>query len=394
MREKFTLLLVSFFVIGCSKSKNIVSIPDENSKTFNDKYTLTEYDTVTFPLDSTTAFWHYSSSISKSRSDTTYFYSFINGFDQSIKSLSLNGDKIKSIPLNVKTESGLNLFSEVSTHIFNSPNDLLIYNSNSGTLFNIDSTGYVKTKYDIINYSKDKNTPFPEPSTINPSIKNGDNIYFSCGLISRTDYRNIGMILKYNLKTRKREFILPLPDTYNKAFWGSPFKYLPNLTLNSKDSTLVISYPISSIVYKADLNGNIIDDVSVGSKYFSEIKPMFNDINYADGKNRDYGNEDIFSFSNSDFAKIIFDEDKNLYYRFAFIRPDINEVKLGNKIPDFSIIITDENLKKIGESRFSGEIYDISMVAVTKHGIWLPRKDFYVEDHSKISFSLFKIQEL
>lgn len=385
-----------FCFFCCSEEKKTFFIPENNSKIFENKYAFVEVDSMSFPIDSITTFWHYSSAINKIDSDSIYFYSYINSFDHSINYSSLDKQKTKKIFANLKNESKLNLISETSTHLFINPNQFFIYSLDTGKLFHIDSIGNIKNEYGIVDYNNANNTSlvFPEPSSMNPFIKSNDDILFSCGIKSQIDYSGIGMVLKYNLKNNEKKYILPLPQLYNEAFWGSPFKYLPSFALNPNENILAISYPISSYVYRADLNGNIIDSASVGSKYFSKIEPMFNDVEYAIKTDRDYGEEDIFSFSNSDFSKLIYDRYKNLYYRVAFIRPNENEVKIGDKIPDFSIIITDNNLKKIGESKFSGKIYDVSMMSVTEHGIWLPRKDYYTLDQSKIIFSLFELKKI
>jgi hypothetical protein len=269
-------------------------------------------------------------------------------------------------------------------------NDFYVYNTMTGRLFNIDSTATVKEKFMIVDYENDIDVPFPEPSGANPIIKVGDDLYFSCNLDKqRTNFNNYGMILKYNLKSKSKDYILPLSNEYNKVFWGSPFRYVPNLSYNSKEKALIVSYPVSPYVFKSDLKGVINDSIYVGSKFFEEVKYMDLDLDYILSDNRDFKKEDMFSLSNSDYAKTIYDDYNELYYRFTYLRPELEKVKQGNTMPSFSVVICDKNFKKIGETKFSADQFDISMTGVTKDGLLVARRDLYNYNDNEFTFSVF-----
>ena len=384
----FSILCLT--ILSCSNKKEITHFQKENSYIFNDSLSLKEKGLIKLPLDSITTFWHYSANISNSFNDAADYFSFLNSQDKSITYFDLKDKISKKVYLNEDGENGIGFYSDVMVHLMIDKNDFYVYNAMSGRLFNIDSSGVVKEKFMIVDYEHDGDVPFPEPSGSNPIIKVGDDLYFSCNLNKqRNNFDNYGMILKYNLKNNSKKYILPLSNDYNKAFWGSPYRYVPNLTYNPKEKALIINYPISPYVFKSDLKGVITDSIYVGSKFFEEVKYMDLNIDYILSENRDFKNEDMFSFSNSDYAKTIYDEYNNLYYRFTYLRPELEEVKRGNTMPDFSIIICDENFKKIGETKFSSDQFDVSMTGVTKEGLLIARRDLYNLNDNEFTFNVF-----
>lgn len=96
------------------------------------------------------------------------------------------------------------------------------------------------------------------------------------------------------------------------------------------------------------------------------------------------------AMSHSDFAGILYDEFNKVYYRIVYLRPNLEEVKAGNKAPNFSIITLDENLQKIGEDFFDQKTYDNSMIFVSSKGLNIARKDLFYENEELIQFEIFK----
>lgn len=381
-------------MLSCN-NKIDATVSIKNTSVFNDSLMLKEKKLIKLPLDSVTTFWHYSANISTSTKDSASYFSFLNGGDKSLTFFNLNNKVSKKVILNENGENGIGFFSDTMVHLMIDENDFYVYNSMSGVLFNIDSTANVKMKYMIVDYENDDNVPFPDPSGTNPIIKIGDDLYFSCNLDEPiNNFKNYGMILKYNLKSKSKDYILPLSNVYNKAFWGSPYRYISNLNYNSKEKVLILSYPVSQYVYKTDLKGVINDSIYVGSKFFDEVKYMYSDVDYILSESRDYKREDIFSLSNSDYAKTIYDEFNELYYRITYLRPELEKVKQGTTIPDFSIIICDKNFRKIGETKFLGNEYDISMTGVTKDGLWIARRDLYFANDNEFTFSVLVPTEI
>ena len=147
-------------------------------------------------------------------------------------------------------------------------------------------------------------------------------------------------------------------------------------------------------MYKSDLKGGVTDSTYVGSKDFEAVEYMSLDLDYILSNNRDFKREDMFSLSNHDYARIIYDDFNELYYRIAYIRPELEMVKRGQTYPGFSIIICDKNLRKIGETKFSADQYDVSMMGVTKEGLLVARRDLYNFNDDEFTFSVFGPSEI
>lgn len=58
-----------------------------------------------------------------------------------------------------------------------------------------------------------------------------------------------------------------------------------------------------------------------------------------------------------------------MIFRIAYIRSGLEKVQRRDRIPDFSVIISDKNLNILSEKRFDGKIYDFEMIFVSDEGL-------------------------
>jgi len=385
------LIILSAFLSCADKKESNSQYLEKNRTSYSEKYQLSEINKVSFPLDSFSAFWHYSTNFKQSNTDFKYYFSFLNEYNKKIVYYDLESKRAKYIALEEDGENGVGKLSGASAHLFVNPNEWYVYNENSANLYKIDSIGQVLDKFEIADYKTTKDVPFPQPSVFNPMLMVDNQIYFSCALNRpQKEYDDYGMILKYDLLTRKGEYIMPFPSIYNEGFWGSSFKYMNHIEYNDKEKNFLLNYPISPYIIKTDKEGNTIESHLVESKHFQKFEPMTLDLDYAlDRNKRDYAKEKAYSLSNSDFSKIIYDSFRNMYYRICFIRPSLEEVKSGRTVSDFSVIILDENFKKLGEQKFSSNDFDNSMIFCLEEGLALARKDLYNKNEEAVTFSIY-----
>jgi len=379
---------------SCLKENKIVLINPENSLLYNTKATLVESGDISFALDSVTPFWHYSINYSKIGSDEQF--SMINTPDNSIIIYNLSKPGFpKKIILDYDGPNGVGHL-EAGSHLLLSADSILVYNPNYGVLYHVNSSGKIINKYTIINLKgTGLSKAIPEPSSLSPIIKNGHYILFPCTIHKRLNsYENYASILQLDLKTGQIAYLAPLPPIYSNAYWGEPFKYVPSITVSPVPNELVISYPVDPNLYKTVINGESSKSVSMGSKYFHQIIPMKNDVSFGTTNFiNDYSQEQvIYSLSSADFASIKFDLYRNIYYRIAYLRPSADSVKMGYRTPDFSLIISDKDMSKIAEVKFSGEKYDPSMHFIAHDGYYIARKDRYAKEEDKLVFTRFKFQ--
>ncbi len=390
MKNYYNYILF-FIMLGCAKTTSYDPFyQEDNGAVFNDVVAFEEVEKITLPLDKNSAFRHYSFGFNKSNTSSDYYYSFLNEYEKSIVYYNLKNRKIKKIVLKEEGRNGVGNLSGVSAHLFKNENDFYYYNEYTATLFNLDSLGNIKSKHKIKDYKTGKAFPSPEPSGINPFVVFNNVAYFSCSLSQpQNDYSDYGMILKYDLKKETTDYIVPFPDLYNKDFWGSSFRYLTYFYFDTNNEKMTLTYPVSPFVYSVDLKNKTKDSVYVGSKHFKTVEPMRLDLEYAFKQDRNFKQEDEFSLTNSDYFRIIYDEYNNYYYRFALVRPTLEEKRRGVVFPDFSIIILNKNFEKLGEQVFSSSVYDNNTVGVTDKGLLIARKDLYNTNEDEITFSVF-----
>ena len=236
--------------------------------------------------------------------------------------------------------------------------------------------------------------PAPFPNSIRPIQYVNQTVYLSSGLTNRlSDFSGFPSVVKIDLLSEKVNFLGEFSKLYSKAYWGNTFKYDPAIAiLNGK---IYINFPIDFGIHFGDLNGSKFEIQKIGSEYFKEIPFFKKNSDYFLSINSNERNleEDFFSLSNSDFAGLLVDEKREMLYRIAYLRPSLDKVQSGDRIPDFSVIVLDKNLNKLAEKRFDGKIFDCEMIFVSAEGLNIFRKDLYLQDENFMSFEVWSVEK-
>ncbi len=217
-------------------------------------------------------------------------------------------------------------------------------------------------------------------------------MYFYC-LPNRNQKTYFGypMIGKFNLEANTFERIVSLPQVYDAGFWSSLLLFKPFFTYNDKKNTMVVSFPVTPYLYETDLDGKILNNFYVGSKFFGKTKPMYEDMDYQFNKARNFDKEADYTFSNSRYSKIHYDKVNKQYFRITNPEKEKINVNDRDRNSDFTIIVTDENFIKIAEKKFNYKKYDIHRSGFINGTVYLARKDLYAEDENHMFFSKFKL---
>ncbi|WGH74118.1 DUF4221 family protein [Tenacibaculum tangerinum] len=120
---------------------------------------------------------------------------------------------------------------------------------------------------------------------------------------------------------------------------------------------------------------------------------MNDDLEYGNKENVNWNNINSYSLSNSDYTAVIKDSYRNLYYRIVYLRPSLEDVKKGKRVPDFSVIVINENLDIIVEKKFNSTIYSHTIIIPNEKGLAIARKDLYNLNDNKLTFSFFNIKK-
>jgi hypothetical protein len=390
-----TLCCISLLLCYCEGTDPLTSYYEpKNAREFEEKYILQASNTSSFYLDKESTFINNSVSYFNT-SDSQSCYSFLNAINNSISIFDFASKKeIKKIMLQREGPDGVGKLEFPSAHLVVNLDSIYVYNIMEGQLYLVDQQGKVKNRIRLIDYVHDKYNGCPEPSTGSPMVKVNNDIYFPCNLNAyQKSYSGYHSVLKLNLLTNEIKYLFTLPEVYDKAFWGESFKYVVSLCYNPDENKMVLNYPVDPYLYTSTPTGEIQGKTFVGSKFFEGIPPMMKDVEY--GVKKDPNAKDIrqkeYSLSTADYNRIIYDPFRKVYYRVAYLRPAVTEVRKNNTVPSLSIVILDNKLSKMGELFLDSKLYEPSMIFVSREGLNFARKDLYKLHEDSIQFDEYKL---
>ncbi|SMD46130.1 protein of unknown function [Aquiflexum balticum DSM 16537] len=291
--------------------------------------------------------------------------------------------------------NGVGFLGGVTSSFILNQDSILIYNIQVGRLFLLNKNSEILDRYIVTDYSDPSNFPAPFPSLLRPIQYYKGKVILPSGLNNRiSNFENFPSSLTLDLKTKKVKFPSIFSDLYSQAYWGEMFKYDPSVI--SFQDKLIISYPIDFSLHVLDWESDSVYKVMAPSNYFDNIVPFKYDVDYYSTINPNQKNieQENHSLSTSDFAGLLADPNGEFLYRIAYIRPNLEQVRLGNKLADFSTIIIDSELKIVGERKFDGKIYDNSLIFTSPKGIHIFRKDLYEMDEQYLSFETFQPKKI
>ena len=395
--KRITTFFLVILIAGCREKFIEIPFTGINSTNFIEQFFLAEAGIFEVDLDKETGFEHYSMRIDSTLNGE--YYSFINGSINVIYIYEYETSQlVYEVGLDYEGPNGVG-YLQMASHMIIGLDSILVYNVQTGILHLANTRGEVYWKENLMNYfmnSEEIPEVFPEPSIYSPLVKVNNDIYFVCS-ISRysTDYSKTYSIFKINLKTRNKDHLYALPKVYNSGYWGAVFKYIPSFDFNQKTGHMILSFPIDPRLHVMSLDGREVNSHYESSKYIESMTPLRTDIGY--GLKKDHNVADTeqreYSLSTSGFGRIIYDLYRNVYYRIAFIRPSIESLRSGRRILDFSISVLDEKFIKVGERKFDGEIYSVSIILLSNEGLAIARKDLYNSNEDLISYTIFKLEE-
>lgn len=332
-------------------------------------------------------------SIGYNEFDSIGYLSILNSQENEINVYDYDKNRIiEKIKLKQEGPDGVGALDRQSSHFMISKDSIFVFHLAYGQAFLLNGSSEVLRKYTLIDFRNDSYSAVPIPSTLNPIIKVGNDILLSCTINApQLNYETYQTVLKLNLETGEQNFIFSLPRVYSDRFWALSFKYQVCLAFNHLKNELMLNYPVIHDLYIGSLEGEIIDTKFAGSQYIDRINAVGDDLSVGTTTPtheayREMANVD---FSSSDYISLLYDEHRKVYYRIVHIRPKLEDVENGDRIPELSIILLDDELNKLGETRLSKKRYNHSMFFVSDRGLNIARKDLYLTNEDSISFEVF-----
>lgn len=383
------ILIVGILCLGCKKEfKNKIGEYD-----FPHSISLESTEIIKF--EAVNGLNNYVSSIQYFQ-DTTEMVSILNPLTNTFYWFELKtGYFIGSQVFEEDGPNGVGFLGGVSTSYVLNLDSIFLYNIQIGRMFLLDRKSNILERYIVTDYSDPDNLPSPFPSILRPITYNSRKLFLPSGLNNRqSEYRSFPSSLSIDLTTKKVSFPTVFPEIYSEVYWGEMFKYDPAVV--PFHDQLILSYPIDFSIHVLDFKTQTLSRFPSPSQYFSEISPFKFNTDYYLSVNQKEKNieQENHSLSTSDFAGLLADPNGNYLYRIAYLRPDLEDVRQGNKMANFSIIVIDHEFKVVSEKFFDGKIYDNSLIFTSPKGIHLFRKDIYANDEQYLPFEIFYPQPI
>lgn len=259
----------------------------------------------------------------------------------------------------------------MDNHLLISPDSFYVINSHRITL--VDADGASLNTYQIAKNprSLDSLEKSKEiyPMVIGyPWIRHGSQFFFATDGSFKEDYENVPSIVKYDTLTEKKSLLAAFPPKYQQGQWGLWFSYVPSFVPSLDGKGFIVSYPIDPQLYQYDWEGNLIDSFLVNSSFIEDPQPFHPDPSHNPHVEGTYSKASEYTFSRSDFAKLLFDPYRELYYRITFIRQDFDSQKDPYPSLELSIIVCDKNFNKLTEQKFKPQTYS-AYLSVSSKGL-------------------------
>ncbi|MES2418274.1 MAG: DUF4221 family protein [Bacteroidota bacterium] len=383
MSKIFNISILAFF-IGLSSCTERGEVENNFSLAAPETHSLKPTGTYSLILDSSTTPLVRSLNISEENGAEKIV--FLNHFTKHIYYYNLNTGKILRI-INLQLAASKGLTNPIA--IYARSSDSIFVQDNNNHLFLTDASGDVKKKYDISPFQdslritlRTAEASFPmEIFTGNIPFLIDGSLYLT-GVMDES-FKTVSidqtkLLIRLDLNTARTSYTFNYPKSYSKTLWTIYFR-MPSKTYNENKMIFVFSLPNDPFVYSLSINNSITEKKYAGSKLFGNIKAFPPN---KDNSN-DYTQKNEYFFSSPNYSTILYDKFRKVYYRFAYTP---NKLKTPQK--NLSIIILDNNLKRLGEYELKEtKKYNPMLSFVSKEGLNIAKKD---QNEDILQFQTFK----
>lgn len=240
---------------------------------------------------------------------------------------------------------------DISGHYIHNSDSIFLFDSWKSRVYLISKKGDLVDSFSVNNIKKDK---FILPTI---AFNNAMQAHFYKGklyitglTIGEFEYEtssNRPILIVVDLKNGSTSYIGSYPEIYRRenANWGG-VNYRSVFTMFD-DENAFLSFPASHNIIRLNLNSGKTDEYYSGSRFFDTIPS----INKA---KKEWNNKNLHNkhhFENGSYSSVIYDPYRNFVYRVGEL--PLNEFVegiRGKMVKQFSIIILDSNLNKVGET--------------------------------------------
>jgi hypothetical protein len=384
----FVLLQTIFFITACEENQQ---------ESFANRYTLEFSKTISYPLDSATA--HSPLDLGLVSWDSSLFYltnrdlGRVHFYDANTQE-KIGYWHFTSDPKNNLTGSiGLFLLAEDSLLVFKSPLVISIFSHSQSDVLQ-------RTIVELPKYDDRNSLSMASVAGVVRPIRVGDStiiinlapvILLHQELNAESTLADFPMLSKVNIFTGKYEDLsITYPSSTNLVREG----LVLSIYLAEAQDYFVVGFVHDPVLYKVDkLSGELLGSFTVASQYpvdFTLSKGL------SDAKSRSE-----FREKNYRYFQMVYDPYRRVFYR-QVLHPhyDFETGTIYSSTMDrpegFSVVIFDEDFKKLGEVDFPSSTYGYQMWYVGPEGLYISKSNYNNPDMREdfMDFDLFELKEL
>lgn len=372
----FTLLLVLLF-------SNCINQTSNNKEDENVELTIKPAKVV-LPLDSTMGFLSFSIQYYKSKENNEDFLCVGNHLTNSINIFKL-GEKNQIYKTIILSKKGPDAVGTTPWAFYIHNLDSIFTLSHwEGLLSMVDDEGKVKYKYRLAKNTFDGD-PHPWSSTDQPIIYNtiSKTIYIN-GIvrIPLKDLSTMSSTIVHKLNTDQVDFTHPFPAVYKTGFWGSNNLMKVYCTPEISGSRLIHAFALDDSV-------RFENDAFAATSEFIQLPDPFAD---AYSQDLDMEQLQLYEISSSCYGPLITDTYRQLYYRLVQHTLSKDDLALGKKRANYSIIVLDKDFKNLGEFMLPDTLFSL-MYFINADGLFFANDSSYKENEDFLTFDLFEFNK-
>ncbi len=290
-----------------------------------------------------------------------------------------SGKLISTIKFRKEGENGVG--TGVRAIHFVSFDSIYLFSPLAQQLYLADSSGTLKNRYDLLNKKY-----YALLGTTYPAFIRNNRIHF-CAYPSPEQKPSSSdfSLLWLNLTTSEVGYSVNLSKEYDRGFWGKHNYLRPHHLFNEVKKVFIANFPNDHFIYLMHRNGSF-------QKYFAGAKR----IGYLNPVSEAYTDDDAKAFAleakQGFYSALFYDRWRNLYYRIAH-NPTEDSSESRSDFGQISIILLDENLKKVGESYLPKDTYVIGASFITPEGLFLFNERKYDKNDDYLIYDIYKIQK-
>lgn len=385
----FSPILCLLFAVSCQGDANdTYTFPKTATTDFDDIWTLEKVGTKTFELDSTMGIQ--SQSIQYYKENNTEKVSILNPLDRSLHIYDYQtGQLTNKIKFELEGEHGIGSPSNMG-HYMDRSDSIFLFNHWENRVYLLNENAKVLNRYNLGDTTLTYES-FLMINSSSPAFKKGSTLYITAQN-SGINNAESELLIALELKTSKIRRYVKGSDFMQKAFWGPFTTYTLSTSFDTKRERIITSVGKDPEVRRFTIQelSTASDEVVLGSKYV----PAFQAFPKKDDKPTlfGYSYREISSETNKKalYMSIIYNENKDLYYRMLLLPRTDEEYKLGLDGMTRTVIISDGELKKVGEFKLPTGEHKIDYHFMNDQGLHLVNLKEFEKDEDKLVFDIYQ----